>query len=68
MRKTALSIDDGKIAAAKAILGTTGITDTLDAALTDVIARHAALRHLKRLASGEGIDLDDAEIMSGAWH
>lgn len=67
MRKTAISIDDEKILAAREILGTKGLTDTVDAALVDVIRRDAARRHLDRLVSMAGIDLDDPEVMEGAW-
>ena len=50
MRKTTLTIDDEKISQAREILGTTGITDTIDAALSDTIRRAAADRLIHRMS------------------
>jgi len=35
--------------------------------MADVIGRNAAMRHVDRIASMEGIDLDDDGVMEGAW-
>lgn len=67
MRKTTLSIDDDKIARAREILGTTGITDTIDAALRETIRRAAAERLIERMATMDGLDLGDPEVMADAW-
>ena len=67
MRKTTLSIDDEKIAQARAILGTAGITDTIDAALRETIRRAAAERIIDRMAAMEGLDLADPDVMADAW-
>ncbi len=67
VRKTTLTIDDEKIAQAREILGTTGITDTIDAALQDTIRRAAAERLIARMATMDGLDLADAEVMADAW-
>lgn len=67
MRKTTLTIDDEKISQARAILGTTGITDTIDAALSDTIRRAAADRLIHRMSTMDGLDLADAEVMADAW-
>ena len=67
MRKTTLSIDDEKIARAREILGTTGITDTIDAALRETIRRAAAERLIERMATLDGLDLGDPEVMADAW-
>ncbi len=67
MRKTTLSIDDEKIAQAREILGTAGITDTIDAALRDTIRRAAAERLIARMATLDGLDLGDPEAMADAW-
>jgi hypothetical protein len=66
-RKTSFEIDTGKVDAAKEILGTRTLTDTVDAALSEVVK----LRQRKALAEilfrpGE-LDLDDPDTMSGAW-
>lgn len=67
MRKTTLSIDDEKIAQAREILGTAGITDTIDAALGETIRRAAAERLIERMTTMEGLDLGDPEVMAAAW-
>ncbi len=67
MRKTTLAIDDEKIAQAREILGTAGITDTVDAALRDTIRRAAAERIIERMATMDGLDLAGPEVMDEAW-
>ncbi len=67
MRKTTLTIDDEKIAQAREILGTAGITDTIDAALRETIRRAAAERLIDRMATIQGLDLADPEVMADAW-
>ena len=67
MRKTTLTIDDEKIAQARAILGTAGITDTIDAALQETIRRAAAERLIERMSTMDGLELDDPDVMADAW-
>jgi Arc/MetJ family transcription regulator len=67
VRKTTLTIDDDKIAQAREILGTTGITDTIDAALRDTIRRAAAERLIERMTTMNDLDLADPEVMADAW-
>jgi Arc/MetJ family transcription regulator len=67
VRKTTLTIDDEKIAQAREILGTTGITDTIDAALRETIRRAAAERLIARMSTMDGLDLRDADVMDDAW-
>jgi Arc/MetJ family transcription regulator len=59
-RKTTISIDDDLVAQAQTLLGTRGLKDTIDAALTEIV-RAARRRELaEQLASGEGLDFDKA--------
>lgn len=67
MRKTTLTIDDDKIAQAREILGTTGITDTIDAALRETIRRAAAERLIERMTTMDGLDLADPQMRADAW-
>jgi Arc/MetJ family transcription regulator len=55
------------IAQAREILGTTGITDTIDAALRDTIRRAAAERLIERMTTMNDLDLADPEVMADAW-
>lgn len=66
-RKTSFEIDTAKVAAAKEILGTKGLTDTVDAALTEVVKLQQRRRLLKLLSTPGVLELDDPEVMSGAW-
>lgn len=47
--KTALNIDREKVRRAAEVLGTKGTTATIDAALTEIIARDARTRLVERM-------------------
>jgi len=56
MRRTSIEIDERQLDRARSALGTTGIKDTIDRALDEVI-RADLRRHLaERVKSGKGID------------
>jgi Arc/MetJ family transcription regulator len=67
MHKTTLEVDEELVARAGAILGTRGLKATVQRALEEVVAREARRRFAQRLLTMEGLDLDDPEIMAGAW-
>ncbi|TAK23965.1 MAG: type II toxin-antitoxin system VapB family antitoxin [Chloroflexota bacterium] len=67
MRKTTIEIDDDLLAQAEVILGTKGIKATVHRALDDVVRRELRLQLLERLKRMDGLDLDDPEVMAGAW-
>lgn len=66
MRKTTLLIDARKLEQARRVLGTTGIRDTVDRALDEVLALHARRRALEQFKA-MAWDLGDAKVMRGAW-
>ena len=66
MRKTTLTIDDEKVSLAREILGTAGITNTIDAALSKRLPRRGRSPH-RRMSTMDGLDLADAEVMADAW-
>lgn len=66
-RKTTIAVDDDALERARAILGTNGIGDTIDAALAEIIRRKAANDTVERLSTLTGLDLDDPEVMARAW-
>lgn len=66
MTRTVVDIDDDALAAAAAELGTKTKVDTVNRALAEVAARSARLAFLADLAAGDD-DLDDPEVMAGAW-
>ena len=67
MRKTTLTIDDDLVRRAADVLGTGGLKATVDAALQEVVAADARRRFVERLRAMRGLDLDQPEVMAGAW-
>ena len=67
MHKTALRLDEELLAQARQVLGTKTTTETIHAALSEVVARRGRERLFDRLRSQDGIDLGDDEVMRRAW-
>jgi len=65
--KTSFEIDPGKVDAAKQVLGTKTLTDTVDAALSEVIKLRQRRTLVELLFRPGALELDDPEVMSGAW-
>jgi len=66
-RKTSFEIDTGKVAEAREILGTKTLTDTVDAALSEVVKLRQRKALVELLFRPGALELDDPETMSGAW-
>ena len=66
-RKTSFEVDFTKVEQAKAVLGTTTLTDTIDAALGEVIRLHDRRRLVEMLFTPGVLDLDDGDVMRSAW-
>jgi hypothetical protein len=63
MTKTSLSIDREKADAAAAVLGTSTLTATIDAALTEIVNLDRRRRLVERMKrSGRGIGPTDDEL------
>jgi Arc/MetJ family transcription regulator len=67
MAKTLIDVDEEYLAAAQKALRTRTKKDTVNAALREVVSLAARRRDLQRLASGGLPDLEDEEVMRGAW-
>lgn len=67
MRKTTIAIDEAAAAEASRVLGTKGLTETVNQSMREVAAMAARRRFVERLRRMEGMDLNDAEVMSRAW-
>lgn len=65
--KTSFEIDTDKVAAAKEVLGTKTLTDTVDAALAEVVKLRQRRQLVELLFRPGALALDDSETMSGAW-
>lgn len=66
-RKTSFEIDTAKVAEAKAILGTKTLTETVDAALGEVVKAHQRQELVELLFTPGKLALDDPGVMSDAW-
>lgn len=67
VRKTTLTVDDDVLALARQALGTSGVKDTIDAALHEAIVAEAHRDYFDRLRTMRGLDLDDPDVMERAW-
>ncbi len=68
MGKRLVDIDGHLLKKAKALLGASSTTETVNRALDEVVRIELRRRRLESLACLEGLDLDDPEVMAGAWH
>lgn len=66
-RKTSFTVDFTKVDAAKDILGTTTLTDTVDMALGEVIKLEQRQRLVQLLFDPGALELGDPDVMAGAW-
>lgn len=66
-RKTSFEVDFAKVAQAKAVLGTSTLTETVDAALGEIIRLHDRRRLVEMLFTPGVLDLDDSDVMRSAW-
>jgi hypothetical protein len=66
-RKTSFAVDFAKVDAAKEILGTTTLTDTVDTALEEIIKLERRQRLVELLLAPGALELGDPDVMAGAW-
>ncbi|HZV72880.1 MAG TPA: hypothetical protein VFF79_04115 [Conexibacter sp.] len=66
-RKTSFEVDFAKVEAAKAVLGTRTLTETVDAALGEVVKREQRKRLVELLHTPGVLAIDDPDVMAGAW-
>lgn len=66
-RKTSLEVDFDKVEQAKALLGTTTLTSTIDAALDEIIAHERRQTLIQLLFDADELDLHRDDIMRDAW-
>ena len=66
-RKTSFDVDFAKVDAARKILGTKTLTETVDAALDEVLKLQQRQRLVELLFTPGALQLDDPDVMAGAW-
>jgi Arc/MetJ family transcription regulator len=65
--KTSVEIDEDLLEAAKRILETTTVRDTVEEAFREVARVEARRREVETLTRMTGLDLADPDVMAGAW-
>lgn len=67
-RRTTIEVNDALLEAAQRVLGTLGLKDTVDGALTAVVRAERRRRLARRLQTGAGVDFSaDAVSQLRAW-
>ena len=66
-RKTSVEIDEELLEAAKRILATTTVKDTVEGALREVARVEARRREVETLTEMKVLDLADPDVMAGSW-
>ena len=66
-RKTSVVIDEELLEAVQEVLDTTTLKETIERAFLEVLRSRARADEVEALCSLRGMDLDDDDVMSGAW-
>lgn len=66
-RKTSVVIDEDLLAAVQAALDTKTVKETIEQAFLEVLKAKARAEEVEALSSLRGMDLDDDDVMAGAW-
>ncbi len=66
-RKTSFEVDFDKLEAARRALGTRTLTETVDAALDEVVKREQRKKLVELLHTPGLLALNDPDVMAGAW-
>jgi Arc/MetJ family transcription regulator len=67
MRKTSVVIDEKLLAAVRDVLETRTVRETIEQAFLEVLRQEARREEVAALSEMAGMDLNDAEVMAGAW-
>lgn len=66
-RKTSVEIDEKLLEEVRAALGTATLKETVEEAFLQVLRERARREEAEALRNMEGMDLDDPDVMRGAW-
>ena len=67
MRKTSVEVNEDLLAAVQRTLSTTTIKETIEEAFNEVLRAEARRQEVEALATMDGMDLADPDVMAGAW-
>jgi len=65
--KRLIDVDDTLLEQAGGVLRTRTMKDTVNQALGEVVRAELRRRHADRLVRMDGLEVDDQEVMAGAW-
>ena len=66
-RKTSVEIDEDLLDHVRSVLGTTTLRETVEEAFLEVLRERARREEVEALSGMRGMDLDDDQVMAGAW-
>ena len=66
-RKTSVEINEDLLESVRRILETSTVKETVERAFLEIVRREARREEVETLRTMRGLDLDDPEIMAGAW-
>lgn len=66
-RKTSVEINEELFEEARRILHTSSVKETVNEAFLEVVRQEARRQEVEALSTMRGMDLDDPEVMAGAW-
>jgi Arc/MetJ family transcription regulator len=67
MSKHLVDIDNDLLAEATSVLGASTMKEAVNRSLESVVLAARRRSHADRLGAMDGLDLDDAAVMSGSW-
>jgi Arc/MetJ family transcription regulator len=67
VRKTSVEINEDLLTAVQRVLSTRTLRETIEEAFREVLRVEARREEIEALATMQGMDLADPDVMSGAW-
>ena len=67
MTKRLIDVDDTLLEQASGVLRTRTMKDTVNQALCEVVRAQLRRRHADRLVRMDGLEINNSEVMAGAW-
>ena len=66
-RKTSVEINEELLESVRRILATSTVKETVERAFQEIVRREARREEVESLRTMRGMDLNDPEVMAGAW-
>ena len=66
-RKTSVEINEELLESVRRILDTSTVKETVERAFQEIVRREARREEIESLRTMRGMDLDNPEVMAGAW-